>query len=139
MSVPSTFAIERFLADTLGADPVLAGKVHNGVIPAGTPFPACVFEPVNNLATSVVGGVNILDVALYWVKVVGEGRGMGQLRAMAVAVRTRLHQASGTNVDGHVWFCQQDEEQNAPPDVVSGVIYRTLGQRFRIEAKGADA
>lgn len=132
----STYAIEDWIGDTLVADPVLTGKVHNGIVGAAD-YPAVVFEPVSNRSIAVVGGANIMSEALYLVKVVGEGRSMAQLRAMANAVYSRLHDATGSNADGEVWACHRDEEMNLPPDVVNGKIYRTLAQRFRIIGRGA--
>lgn len=132
----STFAIERWLMDTLSADTALAGLVHARLIPAGAALPRCVFEPVSNLDVASANGTSILNRALYLVKVVGRGDGIGALKTMADAVYARLHQKSGTNADGEVWSCTRDEEIALPPDVINGVAYHTLAQRFRVEGKG---
>ena len=136
MSSLATFAITRWIGDTLVADPALTGKVYNGSVPTGTAYPVCVYESVSNLTTAVVGGANVMNRAMYLVKVIGEGSGIGQLETMANAVYNRLHDATGSNAKGVVWACHQEEELDIPPDVVSGKIYRTLAQRFRIIGRG---
>lgn len=134
----STFAIERWLEDTLEADPALAGRVHGRLIPRNASLDGgrCVFEPVSNLSVLGIGASHVMDNALYRVKVVGKAGGIGALRTMARAIYSRLHDQTGSNADGAVWGCAYEEDEAIPPDIVNGVTYLTISQRYRIHARG---
>lgn len=138
MTTLSTFAIESWLMSVLNGTGALTGHVFaGGEIPPGTAYPAVVFDFVSNIDRVTSAGVSIYNDALYDVSVLGKGASIAALKTMADAVYGALQRASGSNNDGTVWTCTREEEINLPPDLVNGVQYRTLTQRFRIEAKAS--
>lgn len=134
-----TLICERWLFDTLSADPTLVsqvnGRMYGHLAPPEADTPFVVWTAQGPRDIRGVGTVRIMTMALYVVKAVGTGRSFLDLEGIAWRIDAVLHGATGQNPDGLVLGCVR-EEPVSYVEVDGGTEYRHLGGLYRLWAQG---
>jgi len=129
----------QFLYSQLGTLPGGAA-IYDGVAPLNSPYPYVIVQVQSPGADMMgVGTARIWATPLFLVKAIDKTRSWSTLTALADAIETRLHGATGstglTATDGRILSCVREspfsliEESN-------GDMFRSLGGLFRLIIQG---
>lgn len=136
-----TFAVEKWLKETLAADSLLTALVgthtYSGVRAKGSPLPCVVYQlqaPGNDMV--MMGGVRVWANMLYLVRGIAEQPGYGgKLLAIADRIDAALHKGSGSNVNGVIYTCVRERPFQLREETRDGSEFRHLGGLYRIQAR----
>jgi hypothetical protein len=120
--------VETWLMDKLDSNQVgVADRVYSAVAPMDAAYPHVVFQLQAPRDLMVVGARRVWVDGLWLVRAIGRDGTYVDLEAIADAIDTQLHAASGTEVQACV-----REQPFAMTEVVDGQQYRHLGGIYRI-------
>jgi hypothetical protein len=126
------YRADQVIQTALAAAPALAGgRIYQGVAPQGAAQPFVVFQMLAGTDLMEVGAARVWANLLYLVKVTGQGSSFAALAAIADAIDTRLHKASGVTADGRVLACVR-EEPHTMTEITDGQQWRHAGGQFRL-------
>lgn len=136
------YAADRFLRDTLAADATIAAAVGTRIyvdqVPQGTALPYVLIAYQGGGDVTILGYQRIMVRGIWSVKLVAQASsyaaavGSTTMRAVAQRIDALLHGSEGSNADGQIASCVRTEAIRYP-EVDSGVEYRHVGGRFRLE------